>query len=507
MSRRAAWILAAYALLALIVIPIFPHFLSPNEFTRWATAVAVVELHTFEVTRLLPLFGGEFEDVSLIGGRYYSNKAPGGALFGLPAYIAARALVGSPSPSTMRATLTAMRLAIATVPAVLLGVLVFFTAMRLDAARAEAALLALLFGTPLFAYGMLNFSHALTAAGLFAAWALLFAWPSPAGDYASGALIGIAVLCEYPAAIPAGVIVAFAIGSRNIARVVGGGAPFAIGLAIYNRALFGGFFALSSGFERDPAFRQMAQRGVFGVGLPDLTILMRLLFDPARGLFVFSPVLLVALIAIPKMRAALAPRQFWSLLAVPSSILLLYAGYPNWHGGWTVGARYLIPALPFLALAIAFARSSWLASALLGASATAVVLTSIVFPFVPPNVPAPWGTFAWPLLRHGLIAPNLAHFVGRPLAIAVPLAIGLFAVAAGTEKRAFMLAGAIVWMAAGLAVRVPAIAAVERGFVEEVSFERDGAIARATPKGVGVAASLTARAGRMRRLPPPSWPF
>ena len=70
MTRRAAWVIAAYALLSVIIIPVYPHFLSPNEFTRWATAAAIVDLHTVEVTRFLPLLGGNFEDLSLVNGRY-----------------------------------------------------------------------------------------------------------------------------------------------------------------------------------------------------------------------------------------------------------------------------------------------------------------------------------------------------------------------------------------------------------------------------------------------------
>src|SRR5437763_5662239 len=111
--------IALYALLALILIPIFPHFLSPNEFTRWAAAAAIVDNHTLEVNRFLPLLGERFEDLSQVDGRIYSNKAPGLAFLSLPAYAVARLAVGPPSPATMRVTLTAMRWAGASVPAVL----------------------------------------------------------------------------------------------------------------------------------------------------------------------------------------------------------------------------------------------------------------------------------------------------------------------------------------------------------------------------------------------------
>jgi hypothetical protein len=344
---------------------------------------------------------------------------------------------------------------------------------------------------------------------LFAVWVLLFVRPSPAGDYAAGALIGLATVSEYPAAIAGAVLVAFALRSRNVARIVAGGLPFAIALALYNRAIFGSYFALSSGFERDPAFRTLAKRGLFGIGIPDPVVALKLLFDPSKGLLVLSPVLVVAIASIPRARAALTPLQFRSLIATPVAIFLIYAGYPNWHGGWTVGARYLVPALPFLVLPLAFLsdRLKQLFAFLFGASVAIVALTSLVFPFIPPDIPAPWGTFAIPILRHGYIAPNLLHAIARPVAIAVPLMIVAGALVLAAQRRALAVAGAIAAIVAGMLVPVSPVLAVVRGFVEEVSFEREGEIARAAPPGSTVSPSLLRRAEHAMRQPPTSWPF
>ena len=507
-DRRAMLVIALYALLALVVIPVFPHFRSPNEFTRWATAAAIVDFHTFEVTRLAPLLGRQFEDIAEVNGRFYSNKAPGGALVGLPAYAIARLFIGPPAPGNMRVALTAMRLAGATLPALLLAVFFVFAARRLGGPNESAAIAALLFGTPLCAYGLLYFSHALTAMAIFIAWVLLFVTEAEKNDYFAGALIGLAVLSEYPAAIAGAVLVAFALPNvKKVLRVITGGLPFAIALGLYNRALFGGFFKLSSGFEADPGFRALAKRGVFGIGLPDLHAVGQLLFGPTRGLFVFSPILLLGVLAVPAIRERLTPRQRWSLIATPVALLITFAGYPNWHGGWTTGARYLVPAMPFIALLLAFIRWSWLASLLLGASVVASALTSLVFPFVPPNVPAPWGTFALPLLRDGLIAPNLFHFVARPLAVAIPLLIVITAVMLAAPKRALIAAGGALWLLIGMSAPVTPTVAVERAFIAEVPFEQNGAIERAAPPGTTINPSLLAQAREGRKAPPESWPF
>ena len=505
-----------FALLALVVVPVFPHFVSPNEMTRWALAAALVEEGTPEVTGPARILGPRMEDVAEVGHRLYSNKAPGTALVALPGYAAMRPFAGPPSAASLRLSLTAMRLAGATLPVLLLAVAF---ARQVPAEGRREALFALLFATPLLAYGLLLFSHALVAACLFGAWSALFG-PATQGaararEIAAGALLGLAVFSEYPAAIPALVLVVAA-GWRapgRLARILLGGLPFAVALGAWNVVCFGSPFQLSSGLERDASFRVLARQGLFGVGLPRPSILGRLLLDPSKGLLVLSPVLLLVPSGIAAARRSLAPRAAVALAAVPAAILLTYGGYPNWHGGFTVGARYLVGALPFLVLPLAFVRWGVVATALAGASTAAVALTTLVFPFVPPGFPLPWGSFAAPLLAGGLVAPNLLHLVARPLAVVVPFALVVVASAAafGRGRLAPFLAGACLWTGVGLAlplvVPLSPPLVVQRGYVEEVYFSRGGALARSMPPGVAVPPRLRARQSLEETLPPGPWPF
>ena len=283
-------------------------------------------------------------------------------------------------------------------------------------------------------------------------------------------------------------------------------------LGIYNRLAFGSAFALSSGNERNAAFRAMASAGLFGIGLPNPMTFVRLLFDPSKGLFVFSPVLVLALFAIPRAYRRLDRAQFWSLVLVPASLLVLYSGYPNWHGGWTVGARYLVPALPFLALLLTFFdEQPRVEPLLLGWSALAVITTTLVFPFVPEDVPFPWATFALPILRHGLVAPNVFHFIARPLAIAIPFAIAFGAVIVATKRRVFLAIGAAAAMTLMMIDRVQAPPDLrmylERGMIEEMYFEQPGAIEGTIPASARVSPTLRERLAWRAKLPPESWPF
>ncbi len=516
MRSRAGAVLSLWALLSLLVVPVFPHFVSPNETTRWALAAAAVEEGTLEITRPAAILGGGVEDVAEVGGRLYSNKAPGGALVALPGYLAARAAWGPASPGTLRPQLTAMRLVGSTLPVVLLALL--FLRRAPEEGRAPA-LAALLLGTPLLAYGLLLFSHALAAAALFGAWAALF--PADGGvprfrrDVAAGALLALATVAEYPVAVPAAVLALTALWGRwrRLVPLAAGALPFALLLGAYDAACFGSPFALSSGHERDAAFRSLSAHGLFGVGLPQPGYLARLLVDPSKGLLVFSPVLLLVPAALLAARGRVAPRALAALVAAPLALLAVYAGYPNWHGGFTVGARYLVPALPFLAFPLAFLRWGRLSALLLGFSVAAVAVTTLVFPFVPPGFPLPWASFALPLLSQGLVVPSLLHLVARPLALAVPFLLVAAAalVALPARGRLPFAGGVALALAVGLAwlrlfpLSPPLL--VQRGYVTDVYFDRPGALERSLPAGMAPPPQLLLRRERERTLPPPPWPF
>lgn len=512
---RSLVVIGAYALLALFLVPVYAHFPSPNEFTRWLLDASIVERRTIEVSAFAPLLGPRFEDLAVAGGRTYSNKAPGLALIALPGYLAARPLVGPPSPAAMRGSLTAMRLMGSTLPLVLLAFL-FRHAARKAGADQDAiafAVAALLFALPTFTYGLLLFSHSLVGAALFGAWWLLFGRraDSMAGDVAAGALIGVAVLSEYPAVFPAAVLVIGKLAAREWRRsaaVALGGIPFALILGGYQKLAFGSPLALPSSHEKYPGFRELGQSGVGGVGLPSPAILVEILAHPARGLLIFSPVLVAAVLGFRTARHRLTAPAWWSLVLVPVVIVLFYAGYPNWHGGWNVSVRYAVPALPFLAFPLCLrAPSRWMA-VLFGASVAAVVLSTIAFPFVPLEFPLPWGTLALPLLSRGAMSPTLVG-AGLP-ALVVVVAVVAVACGAAVPRRqiALVAAGILIAVGAGLVAQWATGGdlrqRVERGYIEDVYFEHRGALERAMPTGMAVPRGLAQRRAYEQQIPPPA---
>ena len=523
MPPRARAVLLLYGALSLLVVPVFPHFLSPNEFARWAVAASIAERGTVEISAVAPLLGPAFEDVSRHEGRLYANKSPGLAGVALPGYVVARPVAGPPSRESMRPALTAMRLAGSTLPLLLLGVLFSLAAIRLgaDPSRVPPALFALLFATPLFAYGLLLFSHALAAAALFGAWSALFLPAAPRSlarrELLAGALLGLAVLSEPPVAVPAGVLflcAAWRRGAGRPLRVLLGAAPFAAALLAYNAVCFGGPFEFSSGHEADASFRALASAGIFGVSWPSPATLLRLLADPSKGLLLFSPVLILFVRALLPAVHVLGRGAVMAISLVPLSLLLLYSGYPNWHGGFTVGPRYLVPALPFLVFPLVFRGGGRLEAGLLGASAGAVTLTTLVFPFVPPGFALPWGSFAAPLLSDGLVLPNLLHlFPGGAAAVAGPflLVAGAALAAIPRERLAPAFLGAALVLCAGLAVNAAGATGPRerllRAYVADVYFGRAGALEREIAATGTPQPRLLARREAESRLGPLDWPF
>src|SRR5204863_1958867 len=98
--------------------------------------------------------------------------------------------------------------------------------------------------------------------------------------------------------------------------------------------------------------------GFFGVGVPGGHALVETFFG-RRGLFVVSPVLVLAAVGL----IALWRRGFRLEAAAAgvtaAAFAVLAAGYFDPYGGLSPGPRYFAPALPFLALGLPEAYRRW----------------------------------------------------------------------------------------------------------------------------------------------------
>jgi hypothetical protein len=448
LRRRAmAAVLVAFGFLSLDFTGAFPPFSNPNELSRLESVVAAVDDGTLAIDSAIARLG-DHEDKSSSDGRTYSNKAPGLALAAVPIYRLLRFALDA--PATPGADPIVFWLRFLTVTAVCLVALARFgrrVALWADPAAAPLVLAAAALGTVYLFYGRSFFGHAWSAALLFLAWDLLTASEGAASPRRAAALLagagllaGWAAISEYTTAPVAGLLAlrAFA-GATALHRRVRAAVLFAAGLAVplivlalYNRACFGSPWVLSSAREAYPQYRELAGRGLFGFGPPSLGIAVRSLLSPERGVLVFSPVLLFAIPGFYRWhRSGRRRPDFWLAICATVVFFVLMTGYPNWHGGWSLGSRYLLPILFFPMMAAGFALATPVArglfvAALVFSVASHFILTAS-FPYFPDNVPWPLATGSGWFLSRLWVAP--AHLAGGGLALLLPAIVTAAALA------------------------------------------------------------------------------
>jgi hypothetical protein len=425
-SLARGYVLACLGIVAalhVLVVNYWPGFPSPNERSRAYQALAIVSRGRLSVDEEVKRLGG-MEDLASSNGHLYPNKAPGATLLVVPAALVAHAFAPSDGAELVW-TLFGGRLLASSLPFLLTVALLAGHTAGNSQRGAILAATALALATPALPASLLLFSHSLTAFLLLAAYVLLH---GPNGKRAAlaGLAIGWAACTEFSAVIP-GVVLLIAASPRlrlrGLAACAIGGVLPAIGLAAYNQACFGAPFALSYGHETHPAFAAINQHGLLGVGLPALSGAAGLLLSPARGVLVWAPVIVSAGAGLRRVtRSELA-----ALAGGPLALLIAMSGYPNWHGGWFPGPRYLLAMLPLVLIladrgaeALAGSRPWRIAigAALLwGGALTWLSLAS--FPFPPEDYPLPAVTFALPLLRAGVLVPS--WLPGPALAVALAL--------------------------------------------------------------------------------------
>ncbi len=374
-----------------------------NQHSQFDLTRAIVERQTFAIDA----YAANTGDVSRHAGRTYSNKSPGLSwLAAIPyAFIHAAERLGGLDPGEAQllalnhylCTLFTVAPFGALIPALLY---VYARRRRLDAGWAALVAITAAIATQLFPYSTFFILHVPSGALLLLA--LVSRRP-----LVGGLSVGIATVMNYLCA-PA--IVAFALLRRR--RELW---PYAVGtflplslLAIYQQICFGSFATLSIAREDERFLTTGAVMGVFGP--PSLEAIYGITFSPYRGLFFFAPVLLMI---VPGTRAWLRSgeerREMGAIAAVIAAFFLFNVTFNGWEGGFGIGARYLVPVIPLLALAMLRNTGSMrralvvLAMVSFGINFTAVA----VDPQPSGTIPRPLTQYLLPLLVHGQFSPSV----------------------------------------------------------------------------------------------------
>ncbi len=452
----------------------FPRWADPNQNSRLDMVIAVVEDGTFQIDRYV----ANTVDYARVGGHYYSDKAPGAAFLGIGVYAVLDRVLDLPviAPLTERletnaafvstlradgsgifaekvrfaAAQVALSFILAALPTAGIGVLLDRTLTQFGAPPRLALAAALGYGllTPAFAYANAFYGHQLSAALLLLAFYLMRPGTGAAGRgrlALMGLLLAYSVITEYPAILIAGLLSGYLLHRllrEGRAWASGWFALGAVAVAIpwlaYNTAVFGAPLAL--GYSNSELWLTEHGRGFMSLSWPSLEALWGITFSPFRGLFVLSPVLLLA---GPGLwcwwRARRGRAEFWVVLSSLLAFLVFNASSGMWWGGFAVGPRYLLPALPFAALAWAFAahhwRRPWFWALTAGLAAWSFIATwglalaGQAFP--PDSLRNPLVEYAWPNWVAGNIARNFGTVLGLPgLLSLLPLLALVLALAA-----------------------------------------------------------------------------
>lgn len=341
-------------------------------------------------------------------GLVFPNKPPGVLVVAAPSYLAAvaveRAIGLEPDDwavltfNSHLVTLLSVGLAGAFAGVALFNAsCAMFPALPLAAHAAGALTCGL--GTLMLPFSTVLFDHVLAAFWALLAFALVLA--DRRRPLLAGLAAGMGIVTNYTGAAAAGLLLLYLLARaprRDGARYAVGLLPPLLMLGLYQATCFGSAFTVANLYQNRAFGDDERLLRVFS--WPDPWVLWRLLAGQ-RGLLLTSPVLALAawgLLAAwrsgKRAEAAVAAGFF-------ACLWLFNAAFNAWQSGWSIGPRYLVPAIPFLSLGLApaFSRLPRITAALALASALVLLLATAVDVQPPRRAGRPLPDYIWPLWR------------------------------------------------------------------------------------------------------------
>jgi hypothetical protein len=378
-TKGSRWLsaIAICAFAYLYVFPLFNRVNNPNENVRFYMTAAIVEDGTYHIDHVRERWGW-VNDAAIYEGHYCSVKAPATSMLGVPAYWAYKEFAELRGvPFDRDVALWACRVFASVLPS-LLFLYFYYEWLRRRGGEPvvrDAVFMSVAVGSMFYAYAILFVTHTLSAVAAFGAFMILrdarhrgtIGWGSA---WLAGFLAALITATEYPGAPATAILCIYALFCvRPLPRIL----SFGVGALIptlavmhFHNSCYGSPFRPGHRFLENDEFRDAMHEGFYGAANIHWEAAGGLLFDPAYGLFMVTPILFFAFFGVPRLLREKRDRiDVWFALAVCGATYAFICSVNNWRGGWTVGARYLALTLPFVGwFALeggrALVRASWM---------------------------------------------------------------------------------------------------------------------------------------------------
>jgi len=455
----------------------FPGTPDPNAYSRLYQIRAVVEQKTLVLDKMIDKYGF-LMDRSVYKGKTYSDKSFGLSMLSIPLYSVYNLLAGECGDNEwLKYFLT---LFCVTLPHIIFLMLVYrFCILRARNTSLQKLFFAgYVFGTITFTYSGLFFSHVAGASMLGIAWIIIDKMSDRLNCKLMmilGGLIGVAVVCEYPLLIISVWLLGYLFfktkGSGLLKSPLVWISFFGVLLVPIVMQMLVNYLSFENPFMQGYAYKASADQvryhsqGFFGVSVPSIGSMWGILFSSGKGMFYLSPFMLCVVPAMFMLvRDHKTRLQGIILCAIILSQTWFAASVVDWQAGWTVGPRYYLAVLPFMLITIL--RSPIVETKKYGFRVLVLVLIlwstihcyflSSAFPYIPEVFTVPLWDFAVPLLKKGLVSPNILSLLGAGswVSLFFPfliISVILFA-AFGFSKRNVIVFGLSFAAALGLVI-------------------------------------------------------
>jgi hypothetical protein len=279
----------------------------------------------------------------------------GVALWNAPFYVAGRALAVVTGPNIGHHTIGELSIVVAANAAV---VGVFYVLWRLlselDLGGAPGAILLTVFGTPLFYYAIYQPSYSHAADALFTSLLTLLLLKASIREndrlaLAVGATLAFLIDVRYAnVALVAAVLIVFGAGRAWRQLIMALGTATLLALALFGLPLVLGIpYDFGSGAVAGPSGTPVSGAE------PELLAPLKMLFTIKRGLFIWTPLTLLAVVGYGLLVHRLRAHRLFlaGLGAAALSLLLGYAAIGSlWTGAMSFSQRFLTGLVPIFAL-------------------------------------------------------------------------------------------------------------------------------------------------------------